>query len=561
MQRPGFLRTLLALLGVPWLSGEAPDDQSSAPAELIVTGATIHTVDDSDAMPEAFAVRGGRFAFVGSAADAIKLRGPATRVLDLSGKTVLPGLIDAHLHLTQLGLSLHELRLFGMRSFDELLRATVAFAKTSPDQWILGDGWDQNLWSGQAFPTHERLSAAIPNRPVALERVDGHALLVNAAAMQLAGITKTTPDPPGGRILHDADGNPTGVLIDNAARLVARVIPPPSPAQLRRAALSGAAECHRWGVTAIGEARTTAADLEVYRELAAAQALHLRNYTRVEDDPKLISSVLAEGPVSAAYDGRLWVRGIKLFADGALGSRGAALLAPYDDDPGNTGLLRTTPAHIEEVAERALRGGFQMSVHAIGDRANRIVLDAYETALRKVPVRGHRFRVEHAQILNPADIPRFKELELVASMQTTHQTSDMAWAKERLGTERLAGAYAWRSILQTGTILANGTDAPVEKVSTLRTFHAAITRQDEQNEPPGGWYPQQRMTRVEALKSMTVWAAYANFQESVIGSISSGKYADFVVMDRDWMAVPPEQIVGTTILATYFGGNAVYASS
>ncbi|HEY2474544.1 MAG TPA: amidohydrolase, partial [Candidatus Cybelea sp.] len=477
------------------------------------------------------------------------------------GKTVLPGLIDAHLHLTQLGLSLHELRLFGIGSFDELLRATVVFAKTSPDEWILGDGWDQNLWSGQSFPTHERLSAAIPNRPVALERVDGHALFVNAAAMQLAGVTKATPDPPGGRILHDADGNPTGVLIDNAARLVSRVIPPSSHAQLRRAALSGAAECHRWGVTAIGEARTTAADLEVYRELAAAQALHLRNYTRVEDDPQLISSVLTQGPVSAAYDGRLWVRGIKLFADGALGSRGAALLAPYDDDPGNTGLLRTTPSHIEEVAERALRGGFQMSVHAIGDRANRIVLDAYEAALRKVPVRGHRFRVEHAQILNPADIPRFKELELLASMQTTHQTSDMAWAKERLGTERLAGAYAWRSILQTGTILANGTDAPVEKVSTLRTFHAAITRQNEQNEPPGGWYPQQRMTRVEALESMTIWAAYANFQESVIGSISPGKYGDFVVMDRDWMAVPPEQIMGTTILATYFGGKEVYASS
>ncbi|MGB6411783.1 MAG: amidohydrolase family protein, partial [Candidatus Cybelea sp.] len=324
---------------------------------------------------------------------------------------------------------------------------------------------------------------------------------------------------------------------------------------------SGAAECHRWGVTAIGEARTTAADLRIYRELASTGALRLRNYTRVEDDAALISAVLSEGPISGAYDGQLWVRGIKLFADGALGSRGAALLAPYDDDPGNVGLLRTTQAHIEEVSERALRGGFQVSVHAIGDRGNRVALDAYESALRRVPAQGHRFRVEHAQVLSPTDIPRFKELQLIASMQATHQTSDMAWAAQRLGPARLEGAYAWRSLLDTGTIVANGTDAPVERVSTLRTFHASIARQNEKNEPPGGWYPQQRMTRNEALKSMTIWAAYANFQEEVIGSITAGKYADFVVMDRDWMAVPPEEIMGTAILATYFGGKEVYATS
>ena len=560
MERPGFLRTLLALFGSPWLSSE-PADAQAAPADLIVTGATIHSVDDANASPEAFAVRGGRFVLVGSTAAVMKLRGPATRVLELSGKTVLPGLVDAHLHLTQLGLSLHELRLFGVGSLDELIRVTVAFAKTSPDRWIVGDGWDQNLWAGETFPTHEPLSAALPDRPVALERVDGHALFVNAAAMQLAGVTKATPDPPGGRIQRDASGNPTGVFIDNAASLVYRVVPPPTEAQLRRAALSGAAECHRWGVTGIGEARTTAADLRVYRELASTGALRLRNYTRVEDDAALISAVLSEGPVSAAYDGQLWIRGIKLFADGALGSRGAALLAPYDDDPGNVGLLRTTQAHIEEVSERALRGGFQVSVHAIGDRGNRVVLDAYESALQKVPAKGHRFRVEHAQVLSATDIPRFKRLELIASMQATHQTSDMAWAAQRLGPARLEGAYAWRSVLDTGTIVANGTDAPVERVNTLRTFHASISRQNEENEPPTGWYPQQRMTRSEALKSMTIWAAYANFQEELIGSITAGKYADFVVMDRDWMAVPPEQIMGAAILATYFGGKEVYATS
>jgi predicted amidohydrolase YtcJ len=560
VQRPGFLRSLLALFGARWLSAE-PADAQRASADLIVTGATIHSVDDANASPEAFAVRGGRFVLVGSTADVMKLQGAATRMLDLSGKTVLPGIVDAHLHLTQLGLSLHEVRLFGVPSVDEVIRVTVAFAKTSPDRWILGEGWDQNLWPGEAFPTHERLSAALPDRPVALERVDGHALFVNATAMQLAGVTKATPDPPGGRIVRDAAGSPTGVFIDNAASLVYRVIPPPAQAQLRRAALSGAAECHRWGVTAIGEARTTAADLRVYRELASEGALRLRNYTRVEDDAALISAVLSDGPVSAANDGQLWIRGIKLFADGALGSRGAALLAPYDDDPTNVGLLRTTQAHIEQVSERALRAGFQVSVHAIGDRGNRVVLDAYESALRKVPAQNHRFRVEHAQVLSAADIPRFKDLQLIASMQATHQTSDMAWAVQRLGPARLEGAYAWRSLLDSGTIVAHGTDAPVERVSTLRTFHAAITRQNEENEPPGGWYPQQRMTRSEALKSMTIWAAYANFQEEVIGSITSGKYADFVVMDRDWMAVSPERIMGTAILATYFGGREVYAAS
>ncbi|HEX8805840.1 MAG TPA: amidohydrolase family protein, partial [Candidatus Aquilonibacter sp.] len=267
------------------------------------------------------------------------------------------------------------------------------------------------------------------------------------------------------------------------------------------------------------------------------------------------------GPVTADYDGHLWVRGVKLFADGALGSHGAALLAPYANDPSNTGLMRTTQAHIEAISEEALHAGFQMSVHAIGDRANRVVLDAYESALRNVPANDHRFRVEHAQVLSPADIPRFAKMSLIASMQTTHQISDMAWAQTLLGPERIKGAYAWRSILDTGVIVANGTDAPVEPVNSLRTFHAAISRQNEANLPAGGWYPDQRMTRDEALRSMTIWAARANFQEEHIGSITPGKYADFVVMDRDWMTVAPDDVMATKILATYFNGGEVYDAS
>ncbi len=558
LKRPHFLRSLLTLLGVPLLPRTA--GAADAPADLIVTGATIHTADEAFASVDAFAVRDGKFIFVGRTSGAMRLRGDATKVIDLSGKTVLPGLIDAHLHLTDIGLALHEVELEGASSLDEVIRRTVAFAKTSSDPWILGEGWDQNLWPHPTFPTHQALSAAIPDRPVALDRVDGHALFVNARAMQMAGITKATADPAGGRIERSADGEPTGVFLDNAMTLVYRVIPPPTHQQLRRAALAAAEECHRWGVTAIGEARTSAADLAVYRELAASGELTLRNYTRLEDDERLLADRLTAGPVSAQYDGRLWIRGIKLFADGALGSRGAALLEPYSDDPNNSGLLRTTPAHIEEIAERALRAGFQMSVHAIGDRANRVVLDAYEEALRRVPVDDHRFRIEHVQVISPQDLPRISELRLVASMQTTHQISDMGWAQERLGPQRIKGAYAWRSILERGTIIANGTDAPVEPVNSLRTFHAAITRQNERNQPPGGWYPDQRMTREEALRSMTIWAARANFQEEFIGSISTGKYADFVVMDRDWMTAAPEEIMDTAILATYFGGSPVYAA-
>lgn len=556
LDRPRFLRSFLVLVGLPaWPRAAQAAD---AAADLIVTGATVHTVDDSIGTAQAFAVRGGRFVFAGDRAGAMRFRGNGTDVLDLTGKTVLPGLIDAHLHLTDIGLALHEVVLEGVPSLDEVIRRTVAFAKTSRDQWILGEGWDQNRWPQRVFPTHQALSAAIPDRPVVLDRVDGHAVFVNAKAMELAGITKATADPPGGRVVRDTSGEPTGVFVDNAMELVYRAMPPPSHDQLRRAALAAAAECHRWGVTGIGEARTSAADLAVYRELAASGELALRNYTRLEHDPELIDRELRAGPASALHDGRLWVRGIKLFADGALGSRGAALLAPYSDDPGNVGLIRTPQAVIEEMAERALRSGFQMSVHAIGDRGNRMVLDAYETALKRAPTAGHRFRIEHAQIVSAQDIPRFKQLELIASMQTTHQISDMGWAQDRLGAERIKGAYAWRSILDTGTIVANGTDAPVEPVNTLRTFHAAIARQNERNEPPGGWYPDQRMTRDEAIASMTVWAAHANFQENVIGSISPGKYADFVVMDRDWMTVAPEDVMGTTIVATYFNGKRVY---
>ncbi|MBV8196523.1 MAG: amidohydrolase [Candidatus Eremiobacteraeota bacterium] len=553
MRRKPFLGGLLAAAGAPSAVRGA-----QGAADLIVTAGAIHTADEQHSRVEAFAVRDGRFIYAGSLGGALALRGAGTTVLRFPGETVLPGLIDAHIHLTNVGLDLAEVDLTHVRSFEEVVVRTVAAERTTHDAWILGHGWDQNLWPGGAFPAHERLSAAIPDRPVALSRVDGHAVLANSRAMAIAGISASTADPPGGRILRDARGNPTGVFVDAAQNLIYDKIPPPSHDQLIRATRGAIAECNRYGLTAVGEPGTNDAVLAAHVELLRRDEYTIRNYAMLSDDRGLIAAHLRSGPLDAAYDGRLWVRAIKMYADGALGSRGAALLEPYSDDPSNRGLIVTPQAHIEAVTEKAIRNGFQVAVHAIGDRGNRMVLDAYEAALRRTSAGPEaRLRIEHVQVLAPEDVPRLARSSIIPSMQTTHQISDMGWAEARLGPQRIVGAYAWRTLLNTGVFIANGTDAPVEAVSSLRTFHAAISRQNEANEPPGGWYPQQRMTRREALASMTIWAARANFQERVIGSIASGKYADFVVMDRDWMTVPAEQIMQTQIVATYFGGRRV----
>jgi predicted amidohydrolase YtcJ len=557
MRRRTFIASTAALAG----SSAVPVFAASQKADLIVTAGTIHTVDQHFVNAKAFAIANGRFVYVGSLAGARAFAGPRTKTLDLGNATVLPGLIDAHLHLVSVGAALHEVDLFHVTSFEEIVRRTVAFAHNSSDMWVIGEGWDQNLWPGKAFPTHNALSAALPDRAVVLNRVDGHALLANAKAMQLAGVSASTADPSGGRILRDASGAPTGVFIDNAMGLIGQAIPPASDAQIERSTFLAIQEANRWGVTAIGDPGVSHQKAQAYDRVADAGKFSLRNHVMIADNPELIAAHLDHGIIDGAYDGRISVRAIKLFVDGALGSRGAALLEPYDDDPSNTGLMRTTQMHIEDVATLALRAGFQTCVHAIGDRGNRVVLDAYEAALRNVPSRGHRMRIEHAQVLSPQDIPRFARLGVLPSMQTTHQISDMGWAQARLGPQRVLGAYAWRSLLDTGVIIPNGTDAPVEAVNSLRTFHAAISRQNEANQPPGGWFPSQRMSRDEALKSMTMWAAYGNFQEHGIGSITPGKHADFVVMDRDWMTVEPDAIMETHVLATYFAGAPVYEAS
>ena len=533
---------------------------SAAPrADLVVVNARIYTVDDDRPRAEALAVRDGLVQFVGSEREVRTLVGPQTRVIDAHGETVIPGMVDAHGHLTGLGTALRTVDLVGTRSYDEVIARVVARARTAaPGSWVSGRGWDQHDWGDTRFPTHDALSRAVPNNPVILERIDGHAVLANAAAMRAAGITAKTQDPRGGRIERDANGNPTGVFVDNAQGLVARAEPPQTRDEMRAGVDTAIKEMHRWGLVGMHDAGEPRAAIDLFEDMAKAGQFDIRAYVMIGDDSAAIAHYFAIGPRSALYGGHLWVRAIKLYADGALGSRGAALLEPYSDDPKNNGLLVSTPAHLQAVATAALRHGFQVATHAIGDRANRIVLDAYEAALDSVPTVDHRFRVEHAQIINHDDIPRFAELGVIPSMQAVHQTSDMYWAPSRLGYGRLYGAYAWRTLLNTGVIIPNGSDFPVEGVNPLRSFHSAVSRQDADNWPAGGWFPAERMTREEALKSMTIWPAFAAFQEKEMGSLSVGKYADFVILDRDIMRVPAEQILGTRVLATYIGGKAVY---
>jgi predicted amidohydrolase YtcJ len=549
----------LATAGLTFQGRASAPSSPAKPADLIVVNARIYTVDNARPMASALAVRGGRVTFVGSDAEARTLAGAGTRVLDLTGRTVIPGMVDAHAHLTGLATSLRNVVLAGSTSYDEVIRRVVERTKTAkPGEWVQGRGWDQNRWPEKSFPTHEALSRATPSNPVVLTRIDGHAVLANAMAMRLAGVTAATKDPAGGKILRLPNGDPSGVFVDNAKSLIDNRVPPASEAAMREATVAAIAEANRWGLTGIHDAGEPRHVIEMFESLARAGRFNIRNYVMVSDNAADIAYYTGRGPQNGLYDGRIWIRAIKTYADGALGSRGAALLAPYSDDPDNTGLLVTPPAHLEKVAEIGLRSGFQVNTHAIGDRGNRIALDAFETALKAVPRADHRFRIEHAQVLSPEDIPRFAKLGVIPSMQASHQTSDMRWAETRVGPQRIRGAYAWRSLLNTGVVIPDGSDFPVEEVNPLISFHSAVTRQDASGWPPGGWYPEQVMTREEALRAMTIWPAYAGFQEKELGSLTPGKYADFVVLDRDIMSVPASEVLGTRVLATYIGGKSVY---
>jgi predicted amidohydrolase YtcJ len=543
----------------PHLAEQDADSPLPTTADMIVRGGRIYTVDENRPVVEALAIGNGRILFAGSERGAALFHGANTEIVELQGNTVIPGMIDSHAHLMNLGRSLRNVNLVGAASYDEMITRVAARAAEAPaGSWILGRGWDQNTWPGQQFPTHEALSRAVPDHPVVLTRVDGHATLVNAAAMRAAGLTSAATDPEGGKILRTTGGEPTGVLIDRAMPLVGDSVPVPSREELRAAAVAALRETARWGLTGLHDAGVPPDLVDLYEEMARAGEFNLRNYVMIESDDASLDRWLPGGPRDALEDGRIWVRAIKIHGDGALGSRGAAMIEPYSDDPGNRGLVTTTGERIQHVAERALRAGFQLNVHEIGDRGNRIALDAIEAALREVPVADHRFRIEHAQVIDSADIPRFAKLDVIPAMQAIHQPSDMRWATDRVGPRRIRGAYAWRALLETGVIIPNGSDFPVEAVNPLLSFHASITRQDATGWPAGGWHPEQRMTREEALKSMTIWPAYASFQERLVGSLKPGLLADFVILDRDIMTVRPEAIIGTEVIATYLAGVPIY---
>ncbi|HWT14727.1 MAG TPA: amidohydrolase, partial [Patescibacteria group bacterium] len=550
------MRASLVLLG---LIAAATADAGPAPADLILHDARIYTVDANRPVVNALVVRDGRIVFVGSAREAMVFRSGKTQVLDLDGATVIPGMIDAHAHLLGLGQGLQTVDLRGTPSFDAVIARVVARRDTTaPGRWVVGRGWDQNDWADTRFPEHAALSAKIADHPVLLERVDGHAVLVNAAALKAAGITRDTSDPAGGRIERDAEGEPSGVLVDNAIDLVTKVMPAPTPDELRDAVTRAIAELQRWGLTGIHDAGVTRDVIGIYEDLAREGRHGLRNYVMVAGNDADIDWAIARGAQNGLHDGRLWLRSIKLSADGALGSRGAWLLEPYADAPGHAGLATLPAGRVRAVAAKALKAGFQVNTHAIGDRANRVVLDELAEALDVAPVADHRFRIEHAQILHPGDLARFAELGVIPSMQSSHQTSDMYWAGARIGPTRELGAYAWRSLLDTGVIVPNGSDLPVELTNPLISFHAAVSRQDASDWPAGGWHPEQRMSRDEALKSMTLWPAQAAFMEAEVGSLSPGKRADFVVLDQDLMRVPAELILRTRVLQTWLGGERVY---
>ncbi len=553
---------LAALLALSCCSPPAPktgSDIGKDAADTVFVNGNVITMDPEHPKAQAVAIIGDRIILVGTNEEAMNTTDEGTEVIDLGGKTVVPGLIDAHCHVASYGDSLRKLNLVGTESLEEIIALVKEKVKKSkPGEWIVGRGWDQNDWKKKHFPTNDALSAISPDNPVYLTRICGHAAFVNRLALKLAGVTKDTLDPPGGKIHKDpVTGEPTGVLIDTASSLVSGVRPGMTRRELRECIELAINECLKVGLTGVHDAGVSATEIAIYKELASEGKLNLRVYAMVDGGS---GYWLANKPEIGAAGGFLTVRSIKLFSDGALGSRGAALLAPYSDSPGNSGLLTMTTDAISAVTQKALCEGYQVCTHAIGDRANRVVLDGYEAALKAVPVKDHRLRVEHAQVLAPEDIPRFGKLGIIASMQPTHCTSDMYWAGDRLGAERVKGAYVWRSLLKTGAKIASGSDFPIESNNPLWGIYAAVTRQDHKGWPEGGWFPQQRMTREEALRSFTVDAAYAAFEEKLKGSLAPGRLADMTVLSKDIMSVPAAEILDTHVEMTIIGGKTVYKS-
>jgi len=534
------------------------------PADLVLRGGKIVTVDKDFSFQEAVAVRKDKIIFVGSNEDVEPFIFPNTTVIELDGKLVLPGLIDAHAHLHSLGEELTSLNVTGTTSFQQIIDKVAKKVRTiKPGEWIIGGRWDHNDWEDKTFPVHDALSEVSPNNPVYLTRIDGNSGFANKKALEIAGITRDTPDPFGGVIVRKDNGEPTGVLINRAMNGVIEKIPPDSEEQYQQKFLKAVNSCLRVGLTGIHEAGVGPSAIKMYKELINKGQLNIRLYAMLGEEKDLpldidLEAYFKKHRIEEYGNYMLSVRSIKLFFDGALGSRGAAFFNPYEDDPGNSGLLRITPDYIYEISRAALKADMGVNTHCIGIRGNRLCLDAYEKALNENPKEDHRFRIEHAQIVRAEDVKKFVSLGIIPSMQPTHCTSDMYFVEDRIGEKRAEGAYAWRWFIDAGLLIPCGSDFPVESNNPMLGIYAAITRQDIKGWPEKGWFPEQRMTIEEAIKGFTIWAAYSAFQEDVLGSIEKGKYADFTVLDRDILEIEPKEILTTRAVFTIIAGKIRY---
>ncbi len=543
--------------------------QKPEAADLLLINATVYTANDALPKTDAIAVTDGRVTMVGTNQEIMAYKGDSTSVMDMNGKFIYPGFIEGHAHIMGVGANLINVDLMGAQSYHEVIEMVKKRANKTPEgEWIIGRGWHQDKWNQtperlfKGFPTHHKLSEAVPNHPVFLKHASGHASLANARAMELAGVNKNTANPNGGEVFKDVSGQPTGLLNETASGLVSGIIPAETQELKARKLQLAIDECLKNGIVGLHQAGSGFEDIGVFEDFAKRGDLKLRLHVMLHGrDSALLNAYYEKGPQIGLYDQHLNIRSIKLYADGALGSRGAWLLEEYTDAEGVHGHNVTPMSEIEAIVKSGLENGFQMCTHAIGDRANREVLDIYERAFESKPTisKDHRFRIEHSQHIHPEDIPRFAELGVIPAMQAIHMSSDRPWAIDRLGKERIEnGAYMWSQLIDNGSKIVNGTDAPVEPVSALASFYASVSRRTLQGKPEGGYEPTQKMTRAEALKSYTLWPAYGAFMEDQTGSIEVEKLADFTILDQDIMTIPEEEILNTKVLMTIIDGEVVY---
>ena len=519
-------------------------------ADLLVKNAVVYTVDSNFTTVQAFVVQAGKIIAVGNSDD-LEKKYLAREVVDAGGHAVYPGFIDAHSHFYEYGMGLQEADLTNTHSWEEIVDTVNSFARRNTDGWIVGNGWDQNLWKSKQFPTKGKLDSLFPVRPVLLTRVDGHAAIANQAALNIAGVK------PGqiisGGIIETVKGKLTGMLVDNAVGIVTRKIPPPDDEGTQAALMAAQSNCFADGLTTVADCGLPYTMISTISGMEHKGDLKIRLYVMLSDRPEDYDYLFKHGAYKSPG---LDVRGFKMFADGALGSRGACLLKPYSDQKNWSGFLLSSRKHFQEIAQKVYDKGFQLSTHAIGDSANRVILKIYASVLKGKNDR--RWRIEHAQVLSPDDIKYFGDYNIIPSVQPTHATSDMNWAIKRLGPERIKTAYAYKQLLQQNGWIPLGTDFPVENINPLYTFYAAVERKDLKGFPANGFQPENALSRVEALKGMTIWAAKAQFEEKEKGSIEPGKYADFVILDNDIMKINGADVPKVKALKTYVNGEKVY---